>query len=69
MKPLSFSITLAEHVRPQNTELKIGEIENLSEGASFWDIETDLKPIYENFNLLSYFSPSVGIRLKNLRSE
>lgn len=67
MNPLSFSINLTPHRRAKDSGLGVGEEEHLSEGASFWDVETDLYPIYHNFNILSYFSPSVGIKLYDVK--
>lgn len=67
MKPLSFAIKLTQHKSKKNHNLSIGEEEVLSEGASYWNIESDLLPIYENFNILSYFSPSVNIEIYDVR--
>lgn len=36
-------------------------------GASFWEIKTDLMPIYENFNILSYFSSTSKIKLHDAK--
>ena len=67
MNPLSFSISLTPHRRQKDRSLEVGEEENLSEGASFWEVESDLYPIYENFNILSYFSPSVAVKLHDVK--
>ena len=35
----------------------------MQKGAYFWNLHHDFKPIYDNFNLLSYLSAKCTIRV------